>query len=153
MKFTLTLLLAFQGFIGLCQNSDSTVYATLTGKWNLLSKVKIETSEGKVINQEKEIYKQEEKSFEFIASKNIIISQDFGRHSEKLPVRIQGNNLYIGKFQKNKTPYLIRYDGGQIKLAKTETKTKKGKTIIKTEQVVLQKPQAPDSLRTNLNNR
>ena len=140
MKFTLTLLFLLKGFIVFGQIKDSTILAPLTGKWNLLSKVKIETSDGQVINQEKEIYKQDEKFFEFTENNDVIISQDFGRHSEKLPVQIQGSNLYIGKFQKNKAPYLIRYDGEQIKLAKTETKSKKGKTITKTEQVILQRP-------------
>ncbi|TDE17147.1 hypothetical protein [Dyadobacter psychrotolerans] len=139
MKLTFTLLFIFQGFIGLCQSNDSSAYASMTGKWILLSKVKIETSDGQPLNQEKEVYKPEEKSFEFTEKGEVIIAQDFGKHSEKLPVSLKGNYLYIGKFQKNKTPYLVRYEGEQMKLAKTETKNKKGKTIVKTEQVIMQK--------------
>ena len=52
---------------------------------------------------------------------------------------MQGNNLYIGNSKKHKIPYLIRYQGEVIKLAKTEKRTKKGKVIMKTEQVVLQR--------------
>lgn len=132
-----TLMLAFSGFNAFCQtNPDS---SSLTGKWSVLSRVEVVKSEGQVIDQEKEMYKTDEKFFEFTESGTVIISQDFGKHSEKLPVRMDGRNLYIGKFRKNKIPYLVRHDGDLLKLAKTEGKIKKGKTILTTEQVVLQR--------------
>ena len=139
IKSYLILLLLIQCLTGACQSPDSTVNFPLKGKWDVLSKVEVEKSDGKVIDQDEEVYKPNEKFFEFTENNTVIISQGFGKHSEKLPVRLEGNNLYIGKFKKEKTPYLIRYQGDVVKLAKTESKTKKGRTILKTEQVVLRK--------------
>lgn len=138
MKSVSTFILVLISFTSFSQTKNG-LDTLLTGKWNVLSKVEIEKSGGQVIDQKKEVYKPDEKSFEFTPNKTVIITQGFGEHSEKLPVSMQGNNLYIGKPKKNKVPYLIRYDGNQLKLAKTESKTKKGKTILKTEQVVLQR--------------
>jgi len=131
--------MVFQGFTSYCQISNNANYSSLIGVWNVLSKVEVKKSGGQIIDQEKELYKPDEKSFEFTSDGTVIITQDFGKHSEKLPARVEGKNLFIGKFKKNKIPYLIRYEGSELKLAKTETKVKKGQTIEQTEQVVLGK--------------
>ena len=128
-----------QGLTSYCQTSSNSDYSSLVGVWNVLSKVEVKKSGGQIIDQEKELYKPDEKSFEFTSEGNVIITQDFGKHSEKLPAKVQGKNLFLGKFKKNKIPYLMRYEGNQLKLAKTETKIKKGQTIDQTEQIVLEK--------------
>ncbi|MCF2446585.1 hypothetical protein L0657_21690 [Dyadobacter sp. CY345] len=137
------LVLLFQSLSGICQSADSTRSFPLKGKWAVISKVEVEKSDGKVISENEEVYKPEEKFFEFAENNTVIVSQDFGKHSEKLPFQLQENNLNIGKIKKNKTPYLVRFQGDVIKLAKTEGRVKKGRKILKTEQVVLRKIIAP----------
>ena len=139
IKSFLVLLLWVQCLNGVCQTTDSSANYPLQGKWDVLSKVEVQKADGKLIDQDEELYKANEKFFDFSEIGSVTISQGFGKHTEKLPVLLKGNNLYIGKFKKEKIPYLIRYQGDVTKLAKTESRTKKGKTILKTEQVVLQK--------------
>ena len=138
MKIVFTFLFAFTSFTAFCQTGLDSL---LRGSWNVVSKVEIVKSGGQLIDQKKELYKQDEKFFDFEENGTVTITQDFGKDSEKLPVRLDGKNLYIGKFKKNKIPYLVRYEGNQLKLAKTEGKIKKGKTILTTEQLVLQRKQ------------
>jgi hypothetical protein len=136
MKIVFTFIFAFTSFTAFCQTGLDSL---LKGSWNVVSKVEIVKSGGQVIDQKKELYKQDEKFFDFAENGTVTITQDFGKDSEKLPVRLDGRNLYIGKFKKNKIPYLVRQEGDQLKLAKTEGKIKKGKTILTTEQLVLQR--------------
>jgi hypothetical protein len=138
MKIVFTFIFACTSFTAFCQTG---VDSLLKGNWNVVSKVEIVKSGGQVIDQKKELYKQDEKFFDFAENGTVTITQDFGKDSEKLPVRLDGKNLYIGKFKKNKIPYLVRQEGDQLKLAKTEGKIKKGKTILRTEQLVLQRKQ------------
>lgn len=139
MKPILTFFLVIQSIVSFSQTSVNSGYSSLVGTWNVLSKIEVKKSNGQVIDQEKEAYKPDEKFFEFTANGSVIITQEFGKHSEKLPATMKGRNLYIGKVQKNKTPYLVRYDGNKLKLVKTESKIKKGKTILETEEVILEK--------------
>lgn len=137
MKHILTFILVIQSLISFSQTSSG--YLSLVGTWNVLSKIEVKKSNGQVIDQDKDLYKPNEKFFEFTKNGTVIITQEFGKHSEKLPASMQGKNLYIGKIQKNKTPYLVRYDGKKLKLVKTESKIKKGKTILETEEVILER--------------
>jgi aminopeptidase N len=139
MKIVFTFIFAFTSFTAFCQTGLDSL---LRGSWNVVSKVEIVKSGGQVIDQKKELYKQDEKFFDFAENGTVTITQDFGKDSEKLPIRLDGRNLYIGKIKKNKIPYLVRQEGDQLKLAKTEGKIKKGKTILTTEQLVLQRKQA-----------
>lgn len=142
MKLILTFILVIQSVVGICQTAANSGYSSLVGNWNVLSKIKVKKSNGQVIDQEKELYKPDEKFFEFTKNGTVVITQEFGKHSEKLPSTMQGRYLYIGKIEKNKTPYLVRYDGNKLKLAKTESKIKKGKTILETEEVILERKPA-----------
>ena len=49
-----------QCLTGACQSPDSTVNFPLKGKWDVLSKVEVEKSDGKVIDQDEEVYKSNE---------------------------------------------------------------------------------------------
>ena len=60
IKSYLILLLLIQCLTGACQSPDSTVNFPLKGKWDVLSKVEVEKSDGKVIDQDEEVYKSNE---------------------------------------------------------------------------------------------
>jgi hypothetical protein len=92
-----------------------------------------------VTETDRELYKAGEKTYEFTKKNTVIITQGFGKHKEELPAVNDGSKLFIGKSNKNKTPYLVTIQQGKVRLLKTETKTKKGKTIIETEEVMLQR--------------
>ncbi|MCF0059190.1 hypothetical protein [Dyadobacter sp. CY356] len=139
MRLLFTLILIAQSLVAFSQTTASIGYSTLIGTWKVLSKIEIKKSDGQVIGQNQEVYKPDEKFFEFSQNSTVTISQEFGKHSEKLPVSMKGKNLYIGKIKKTKIPYLVRYDGKLLKLAKTEGKIKKGKTILETEEVILER--------------
>jgi len=111
---------------------------SITGTWKALSKIETETIEGKVTDEEKEVYKAGEKTYTFTAN-TVTISQGFGKHTEKLPLLNQGKYLFIGKLHKNKQPYVLSVDGSKLILTKTECKIKKGKTQEETEVVTLEK--------------
>lgn len=138
MKNSLIILLTLTSFYASAQDK-ATLDPKLIGKWEAVSKIEIEKTSGKVIDSEKEIYKAGEKTYEFTKNNKLIITQGFGRHKEELASWTQGNKLFIGKNHKNKDPYLITYEPGRVKLLKTETKTKKGKTIVETEELILKK--------------
>lgn len=139
MKYLFTLIIFAQTSIAFSQTAATIDYSILIGTWKVLSKIEIKKSDGQVIGQNKNIYKPEEKTFEFSPNGTVNIVQDFGKNSEELPASIQGKNLYIGKIKKTKVPYLVRYDGKLLKLAKTEGKIKKGRTILETEEVILER--------------
>ncbi|WP_025145008.1 hypothetical protein [Pedobacter jeongneungensis] len=111
----------------------------LIGKWKTISKIETDKTNGAVTESDKELYKAGEKTYEFTKKNTVIITQGFGKHREELPAVSDGNKLFIGKPNKNKTPYLITFQQNKISLLKTETKTKKGKTIVETEEVLLQR--------------
>lgn len=111
---------------------------SLNGTWRAISKIETETTEGKVTEEDKEVYKAGEKTYTFTA-KNVTISQGFGKHTEKLPISVQGKQLFMGKPEKNKVPYVMSVNGKKLILTKTERKIKKGKTQIETEVVTLEK--------------
>jgi len=111
---------------------------SITGTWKALSKIETETTEGTVTDEDKEVYKAGEKTYTFTAN-TVTISQDFGKHTEKLPLRVQGNHLFIGKPHKNKQPYVLSVNDRKLILTKTERKVKKGKTQVETEVVTLEK--------------
>lgn len=109
------------------------------GFWKATSKVETEKVDSKIIKQEIEKYQLEEKSYEFTASNKLIIKQGFGHHQETLPFHIKGNQIYLGKEERNKIPYLFTLKGNTLTLVKTKTKHKKGKLIVQTEVVTLVK--------------
>lgn len=122
--------------------SDDSISSDLhkiDGIWGAASKIETEKADGKIIKQEIEKYQLEEKSYEFTASNKLIIKQGFGHHQETLPFQISGNQIYIGKQERNKTPYLFTLKGNTLTLIKTKTKHKKGKLILQTEVVTLVK--------------
>lgn len=110
----------------------------ITGTWKALSKVETKTTAGTVTGLDKEMYKTREKTYTFTAT-TVTITQGFGKHSEKLPLRVQSNQLFIGKPEKNKQPYVLSVSDKRLILTKTERKVKKGKTRIDTEVVTLEK--------------
>lgn len=110
----------------------------ITGTWKALSKVETKTTAGTVTGLDKEMYKTGEKTYTFTAT-TVTITQGFGKHSEKLPLRVQSNELFIGKPEKNKQPYVLSVSDKRLILTKTERKVKKGKTRIDTEVVTLEK--------------
>lgn len=110
----------------------------ITGVWKAISKIETETTEGAVTGEDKEVYKAGEKTYTFTAE-NVTISQGFGKHTEKLPIQVQGNQLFIGKSKKNKQPYMLSVKGSHLILTKTKNKVKKGKTQVETEVVTLEK--------------
>ncbi|MBT2623498.1 MULTISPECIES: hypothetical protein [Chryseobacterium] len=114
------------------------VIPSLNGTWKAVSKIETETKQGIVTEEDKEIYKAGEKTYTF-TSTNVRITQGFGKHTEKLPLRVQANKLFIGKPEKNKEPYIITTNGKRLILTKTERKLKKGKSEIETEVVTLEK--------------
>jgi hypothetical protein len=110
----------------------------ITGTWKAVSKTETETTTGVVTEEDKEVYKAGEKSYTFTPA-TVTISQGFGKHTEKLPLRIQGNRLFMGKPHKGKEPYVLSSNGNQLILTKTERKVKKGKTQVEIEVVTLEK--------------
>lgn len=138
MKKSLIILLTFASFYSYAQ-SKTALDQKLIGKWEAVSKIETEKTGGTVTDLDKDIYKAGEKSYEFTKNNKVIITQGFGKHKEELPAWTQGNKLFIGKNNKNKDAYTITYTQGRTTLLKTETKTKKGKTIIETEEVILKR--------------
>ena len=110
----------------------------ITGTWKAVSKIETETTAGTVTEEDKEIYKTGEKTYTF-AAKTVTITQGFGKHTEKLPLRVQGSQVFMGKPERNKQPYVLSVDGNRLLLTKTESKTKKGKVQVETEVVTLEK--------------
>lgn len=111
---------------------------SVTGNWKAISKIETETIAGAVTEEDKEVYQPGEKSYVF-TNTTVTITQDFGKHTEKLPLRVQGNRLFIGKTHKNKQPYILTTKDNQMILTKTEREVKKGKVKIETEVVTLEK--------------
>ncbi|MET4141788.1 hypothetical protein [Pedobacter sp. UYP1] len=138
MKTYLIILFTSISFYSCAQNK-LTLDQKLIGKWEAISKVETEKTSGIVTDLDKDIYKTGEKTYEFTKNNKLVIIQGFGKHKEELPAWTQGNKLFIGKNHKNKDSYIITYEPGRIKLLKTETKTKKGKNIIETEEVILKR--------------
>lgn len=138
MKNLLLIALTFVSFYSCAQNKAS-LDQKLIGKWEAITKIETEKTNGTVTELDKDIYKAGEKKYEFTKNNKVIITEGFGKHTEELPAWTQGNKLFIGKDHKNKDPYLITYEQGRTKLLKTETKTKKGKTIIETEEIILKR--------------
>lgn len=134
MKYLLFLL----GFLFCAPAFSQQAIPTLTGTWKAVSKIETTTTSGTITDQDKEIYKAGEKTYS-LSSKTVTISQGFGKHKETLPLRIQGEQVYIGKAEKNKDPYIISMKGKLLILTKTERKTKKGKNQVETEVVTLTK--------------
>jgi len=117
-----------------CQQTNPPI----TGTWKAISKIETETTEGIVTGEDKEVYEAGEKTYTF-TSTTVTINQGFGKHTEKLPLRIQENRIFMGKPNKNKQPYLLSVSGRQLILTKTEHKVKKGKAQEETEVVTLEK--------------
>lgn len=138
MKNSLIILLTFASFYSYAQSKIS-LDQKLIGKWEAVSKIETEKTSGTVTDLDKDIYKAGEKSYEFTKNNKVIITQGFGKHKEELPAWTRGNKLFIGKNNKNKDAYIITYTQGRTTLLKTETKTKKGKTIVETEEVILKR--------------
>jgi hypothetical protein len=134
MKYILICVALLLSKSALCQQTTPVI----TGTWKALSKIETKTSGGQEIEKEKEIYKAGEKTYTFTAA-SVTISQGFGKHTEKLPIRVQGNRLFIGKAEKNKDPYILSASGNRLLLTKTEHKVKKGKTRVEVEVVTLEK--------------
>lgn len=110
----------------------------IMGTWKAVSKIETETTAGTVTEEDKEVYKAGEKTYTF-APKTVTITQGFGKHTEKLPLRVQGSKVFMGKPERNKQPYVLSVDGNRLLLTKTESKTKKGKIQVETEVVTLEK--------------
>ncbi|WP_316826995.1 hypothetical protein [Pedobacter miscanthi] len=138
MKTLFILLFVSIGIHTYAQNKPA-LDQRLIGKWKAISKIEIDKTNGVVTENDKELYKAGEKTYEFTKKNTIIITQGFGKHREELPAVSDGNKLFIGKSNKHKTPYLVTVQQNKITLLKTETKTKKGKTIVETEEVLLQR--------------
>ncbi|MGN7989711.1 hypothetical protein ACTJKC_20370 [Pedobacter sp. 22226] len=138
MKTLFILLLMSAGIHTYAQNK-SALDQRLVGKWKATSKIETDKTDGKITESDKELYKANEKTYEFTKKSTVIITQGFGRHKEELPAVSDGSKLFIGKPNKNKTPYLVNLQQNKLTLLKTETKTKKGKTIVETEEVLLQR--------------
>jgi hypothetical protein len=119
--------------------NKATLDQRLIGKWKAISKIEIDKTDGVVTETDRELYKAGEKTYEFTKKNTVIITQGFGKHKEELPAVNDASKLFIGKSNKNKTPYLVTIQQGKVRLLKTETKTKKGKTIVETEEVMLQR--------------
>lgn len=138
MKTLILLLLVSIGFHSYAQNKPG-IDQRLIGKWKAISKIETDKINGAVKEIDKELYKAGEKTYEFTKKNTVIITQGFGKHKEELPALSQGSKLFIGKTEKNKTPYIVTLQQGKTTLLKTETKIKKGKTIVETEEVILQR--------------
>lgn len=138
MKTFFILLFVSVGFYASAQNKP-VIDQRLMGKWKAISKIETDKVNGAVTENEEELYKAGEKTYEFTQKNTVIIIEGFGKHKEELPAVSADNKLFIGKSGKHKTPYSVSFEQDKIKLLKTETKTKKGKTIVETEEVILQR--------------
>lgn len=138
MQNLLIVLFTFGSFYSYAQGTAN-LDQQIIGKWEAISKIETETSNGTVTDLDKDLYKAGEKTYEFTKNNTVIITQGFGRHREELPAWTEGSKLFIGKKHKNKDAYIVTYEQGTTKLLKTETKTKKGKTIVETEEVILKR--------------
>jgi hypothetical protein len=138
MKILFILLFVSIGFHSVAQNKPG-IDQKLIGKWKAISKIEIDKVNGAITDNDQELYKAGEKTYEFTPQNTVIIIQGFGKHKEELPAISRDSKLFIGKSGKNKTPYMVTFEEHKARLLKVETKTKKGKTIVETEEVILQR--------------
>lgn len=110
----------------------------LDGAWHVISKTETEAQDDIVIDLDEEIYEKGEKTYHF-AGNTLTITEGFGKHKKKLPVKVIDGQLFIGKPKRNKEPYDIVLDGNQLVLTKTKIKKKKGRNQRKIEVVTLER--------------
>lgn len=110
----------------------------LDGTWHVTSKTETEAEDDTVIDLDEEIYEKGEKTYHF-AGNTLTITEGFGKHKKKLPVKVVDDQLFIGRTERNKEPYDIALDGNQLILTKTKIKKKKGRNQRKIEVVTLEK--------------
>ncbi|TYR35757.1 hypothetical protein FXV77_11790 [Sphingobacterium phlebotomi] len=135
MKFNIiaAVLFLFMG-TACAQNVDH----KLDGTWHVISKTETEAEDDTVIDLDEDMYEKGEKTYHF-AGNTLTITEGFGKHKKRLPVKIIDDRLFIGKAERNKEPYHISLDGKQLILTKTKIKKKKGKNQRKIEVVTLEK--------------
>lgn len=138
MKTLVILVLVSIGFNSYAQQKNTTAQSLL-GKWKAISKIETDKEDGLVTETEKEFYKSGEKTYEFTKKNTVIITQGFGKHQEELPFRSQNNQLFIGKYSKKKTPYVITFQQRRLKMVKSESKLKEGITVSDVEEVILER--------------
>lgn len=132
-NFLAAVLFLFMG-IACAQNVDH----ALDGTWHVTSKTETEAEGDTVVDLDKEIYEKGEKTYHF-AGNALTITDGFGKHKKKLPIKVVDDQLFIGKSERNKEPYDIVLDGNQLVLTKTKIKKKKDRNQRKTEVVTLER--------------
>ncbi|GGK78444.1 hypothetical protein ACD591_09090 [Rufibacter glacialis] len=141
-KHFFNLLLLFFFLVTTACSDDSGQNPTdhrLLGKWNVLSKTKTETFPGEAPEVEKEGYDAGEKTYTFTADGKLVIVDGHGNHSTTLPAWMDGDKLFIGQNHPNKQPYTVTIEGQRALLVKEETTTKDGRTLLKIEEVLLER--------------
>ncbi|PRD44999.1 hypothetical protein [Sphingobacterium haloxyli] len=126
-------LLLFMG-IACAQSVDH----KLDGTWHVTSKTDTEAQDGTVIDLDEEMYEKGEKTYHF-AGNTLTITEGFGNHKKKLPIKVTGDQLFIGKHRRNKEPYEIAMSGNRLVLTKIKIKKKKGRNQRTIEVVTLEK--------------
>lgn len=135
MKFNIiaAVLFLFMG-TACAQNVDH----KFDGTWRVTSKTETEAEDDTVIDLDEDMYEKGEKTYHF-AGNTLTITEGFGKHRKRLPIKTTDNQLFIGKSERNKEPYDISLDGNQLILTKTKIKKKNGKNQRKIEVITLEK--------------
>ncbi|AFD07860.1 lipocalin family protein [Solitalea canadensis] len=134
MKLNLLFTLLTASFIFSAVVSKAQADPKLLGKWQVLTKSENEKDGPIVIESKNKIYTAGQKTYEF-SDKSVVISET-GDEVKTKAVTYSNNSITIGD---NKYTYSI--DGKKLTLTEVETKTKKGKSIIETEEYVLERVQ------------
>lgn len=134
MKLKLLFALFAASFIFSAHICKAQADPKLLGKWQVLTKSETEKDGPIVVESKNKIYTAGQKTYEF-SDKSVVISET-GDEVKTKAVTYSDHSLTIGD---NKYTYSV--DGKKLRLTEVETKTKKGKSIVETEEYVLERIQ------------
>ncbi|POY36657.1 hypothetical protein C3K47_09820 [Solitalea longa] len=128
LLFTLLTVFLLKGSANVFAQSDP----KLAGKWQLLVKSDTEKDGPIVVSSKNQSYKTGEKSYEFTAT-SVIINES-GKQAKTITASYGNGTITI-----DKDTYNYSFDGNKLLLSQSETKNKKGKSILETEEYLFQK--------------
>ena len=119
------------------ENGQNPIDNRLVGKWDVLSKTDTEEVKGVEKQTDRDDYQPGEKTYEFTAANQLVITDGFGHHQTTLPVWMVEGKLYIGQYHKDKAPYTLVFTENGVQLVKVEETHKDGEVVLQKEVVVL----------------
>lgn len=106
----------------------------LLGKWQLNTKLEEKIQDGVVLEKSEKNYKPGKKVYEFLPEGKLIIHEDHGKSKEKKKYSQEGPDVRIGD-----NLYTMTFNGNNLLLSKTKSKTKEGKTTVETDELRLER--------------